>query len=163
MRKVREELELNQRQVSVDVIAKRAGVSQKAAELYLARSNITSSIDAPMRSSSSASVPEPASLSAIPLRDFLVDHSVDVAREVERSCTCEAVAQLVKSTDLLELERSVLFLKYGLGDGVERVRAEVSRILDMRVHTVRRAELSALKKLRDTIGDDISAWTELLS
>lgn len=159
MRKVREELEMNQCDISVDTLAKRTGVSKKAAELYLARSNITISIDAPMNPSAAAHAPErPGSL-----RDFLVDHSVNVAREVERSCTREAVAQLVNSTDLLELERSVLFLKYGLGDGIERYRTEVSRILDMRVHNVRRAELSALKKLRHTIGTDIAAWTEYLS
>lgn len=97
------------------------------------------------------------------LSHFLIDHSVDVARHVERECTKEAVAQLVKSADLLELERSVLFLKFGLDDGVERVRAEVSRILDVRVHNVRRAELSALRKLRESIGDDMDTWTELMN
>lgn len=160
MRKVRQCLEMYNRPVSVDAIARGAGVSRKAAELYLARSNSTVSIDAPLSKPSASSQRESSENS---LSDFLVDHSVDVAREVERSCTREAVAQLVNTTDLLELERSVLFLKFGLGDGVERVRTEVSRILDVRVHNVRRAEISALKKLRHTIGSDVSAWTELIS
>lgn len=164
MRKVRQKLELNNRKVSVDAIARGAGVSCQAAELYLNRSKSTMSIDAPL-SSSSSSCPSTSSHSSnpTPLREFLVDHTVDVAREVERTCTREAVARLVNSSDLLDLERSVLFLKYGLGDGIERVRAEVSRILDVRVTNVRRAELSALKKLRHYIGNDASSWTELIS
>lgn len=194
MRKVREFLLIHNRPVSVDIIARGAGVSRKAAQLYLTRNSATVSIDAPVTPSNSARARRggegagggggvvvgggrgggsggraggasggASERNAVPLRDFLVDHSVDVAREVERSCTREAVAQLVNSTQLLELERSVLFLKFGLDDGIERVRAEVSRILDVRVHNVRRAELSALKKLRHTIGPDISAWIDLIS
>lgn len=187
MRKIKQLLTLHNRPINVDIIAKYAGVSQKAAQLYLQRNNSTFSIDAPVTPSTpSAATPSMSSSHANStvhqnngnnnngkgrrsggggnsLRDFLVDHSVDVARQVERSCTREAVADLVNSTDLLELERSVLFLKFGLGDGVERVRAEVSRILDVRVHNVRRAELSALKKLRESIGNDSSTWTDLIS
>lgn len=163
MRKVRQKLELNNRKVSVEAIARGAGVSCQAAELYLNRNKGTMSIDAPLSSSSSSSHTSSHSSEPTPLREFLVDHSVDVAREVERTCTREAVAGLVNSSDLLDLERSVLFLKYGLGDGIERVRAEVSRILDVRVTNVRRAELSALKKLRHYIGNDASSWTELIS
>lgn len=164
MRKVRQKLEVSNRKVSVDAIARGAGVSPQAAELYLNRSKSTMSIDAPLSSNSSPRTNTSSHSSNLtPLREFLVDHTVDVAREVERSCTREAVARLVSSSDLLELERSVLFLKYGLGDGIERVRAEVSRILDVRVTNVRRAELSALKKLRHYIGKDATSWTELIS
>lgn len=162
MRKVRQNLELANRKVTVDAIARGAGVSSQAAQLYLDRSKSTMSIDAPLSNPTVTGASSQRSQTT-PLRDFLVDHSVDVAREVERSCTREAVAHLVNSSDLLELERSVLFLKYGLDDGIERVRAEVSRILDVRVTNVRRAELSALKKLRHFIGDDASSWTDLIS
>lgn len=164
MRKVRDTLERETGVADVESIARDAGVSVKAAELYLARSNSTLSIDAPAAhpSRSAAGGVSASSTPDSPLRDFLVDHSVDVAREVERAITREAVSDLLEQTDLLELERSVLFLKFGLDDGVERMRAEVSRILDVRVHSVRRAEISALKKLRHTIGDNVSVWTELI-
>ncbi|CAN8071018.1 unnamed protein product [Agarophyton chilense] len=142
-------------QVSLSEVARLAGVDRKAAQLYLERSQAMLSIDIPVRQSNSG--PD-----APPLRDFLVDHSVDVSRQVERQCTREAVAELIRSSPLEELERSVLWLKFGLGDGVGRLRTEVSRILDVRVHTVKRAELSALKKLREVVSDDISNWAELM-
>ena len=158
MRKVRDQLEIagEGADLSVQNIAKEAGLSLQDAELYLNRSRTLRSLDAPLDRRND----DPA---ATTLREFLVDTSVDVARQVERVCTRDAVAELVKSSNLEELERSVLWLKYGLGDGVERVRKDVSTILDVRVEKVRRAELSALKKLRDIVGDDISAWSEIIS
>ncbi|CDF41012.1 unnamed protein product [Chondrus crispus] len=152
MRKIKQQVDLSKggREPSVQEVARLAGVGYKEAELYLDRSKTLRSIDAPVRGGAEAS-----------LREFLVDESVDVARQVERACSREAVQELVKGTDLEELERSVLLLKYGLSDGVERVRAEVSRILDVRVEKVRRAELSALRKLRVTAGEDWAGWTGL--
>lgn len=154
MRKVRDQILLagEGEEPSVDDIARLAGVERGEAALYLERSRTLASIDAPLRGEGSAT-----------LREFLVDHSVDVARQVERECTRETVAELVNASNLEELERSVVLLKYGLSDGVGRVRAEVSRILDVRVEKVRRAELSALKKLRETVRDDLAAWAELIS
>lgn len=154
MRKIRQQVNLSKggREPSVQEVARAAGVEYKEAELYLDRSKTLCSIDAPLRESGEAS-----------LREFLVDQSEDVARQVERACSREAVQELVKGTDLEELERSVLLLKYGLSDGVERVRAEVSRILDVRVEKVRRAELSALKKLRETAGEEWAEWPGLIS
>lgn len=153
MRKIRMQLSIadDGEEPSVEDVARLAGVNRREAELYLDRSKTLCSIDAPVRSGVDAVAPT--------LHEFLVDRSGDVARQVERACTREAVQELVQSSDLEELERSVLLLKYGLTDGVERVRAEVSRILDVRVEKVRRAELSALKKLRDTMGEDLSGWT----
>lgn len=158
MRKIRIQLNIadDGEEPSVEDVARLAGVNRREAELYLDRSKTLCSIDAPLRRSGVDAV-------APTLREFLVDHSVDVARQVERVCTREAVQELVQSSDLEELERSVLLLKYGLSDGVERVRADVSRLLDVRVEKVRRAELSALKKLRDTMGEDLSGWTGLIS
>lgn len=188
MRRVSEYLRAHNKPINADTIAQYAGISKSSVELYLQRSSSTVSIDQPLPSSSSSSLfsrggsnaadkrralnktaPTTRSAGAATsaqkggsLRDFLVDHTIDVARYVDRACTKEAVNQLVNTTDLKELERNVLFLKFGLDDGIERVRAEVSRILDVRVHNVRRAELSALKKLRDSIGDETS-WIELIS
>lgn len=156
MRRVRESVESTEGTPSVDDIARMAGVDCKEAKLYLERSRGVWSIDAPIRKTEGL-------VGSTTLREFLIDHSVDVARQVERACTKEAVAELVMESELEELERSVLWLKYGLGDGVERVRAEVSRILKVRVEKVRRAELSALNKLRDTMAHDSSVWTELIS
>lgn len=160
MRKIKQQLSLSDdgEEPSVQEVARLAGVDYEEAELYLNRSRTLCSIDAPLPRSGIGT-----DASACSLREFLVDQSVDVARQVERACTRKTVQELVQSTDLLELERSVLLLKYGLTDGVERVRAEVSRILDVRVEKVRRAELSALNKLRETAGDDWSAWTGLIS
>lgn len=191
MRKVSEYLRANNKPINADTIAQYAGISKSSVELYLQRSHSTVSIDQPISSSSSGSSSlfsssgkqsqqrksstssksnnggmnggaNQSSGGKSSLSDFLIDHSIDVARYVDRTCTKEAVKQLVNTSDLKELERNVLFLKFGLDDGVERVRAEVSRILDVRVHNVRRAELSALKKLRESIGDDTS-WVELVS
>lgn len=155
MRKVRDELnQCNGEDVSIHHLAQKAGISVRDAQLYITRSRTLSSLDAPL---------EKRGDGHSTLHEFLVDTTVDVARQVERVCTREAVAELVKSSNLGELEQSVLWLKYGLGDGVERVRAEVSRILDVRVEKVRRAELSALNKMRHVMGHDISAWSSLIS
>lgn len=154
MRRIRRTLTMtNNMEPSIEQVARQAGVDRKDAELYLNRSRKLFSIDAPLGNEEGAGT----------LREFLVDTKVDVARHVERTCTREAVAELVEESNLEDLERSVLLLKYGLKDGVERMRADVSRILKVRVEKVRRAELRALKKLRDTVGDDIAAWTELIS
>lgn len=157
MRKIKDEMAAGGEDVELETVAHEAGVNIDEARLYVSRSKTTWSIDAPVDKRDKG----PALSS--PLREFLVDHSVDVARQVERECTREAVADLVHASSLGELERSVLSLKFGLGDGVERLRAEVSRILDVRVEKVRRAELSALKKLRSRLGDDASAWLELIN
>lgn len=157
MRKARTGLEARGASASLHDVALAAGVKPVDARLYLERSRSLWSLDAPLTPAT------PAPTGPLPtLREFLIDHSVDVARQVERECTREAVAELVAEANLEDLERSVLFLKYGLGDGIDRLRAEVSRILDVRVAKVRRAELSALKKLRDALGDDLSEWTELM-
>lgn len=154
MRRIRQKLYgVEEAEPTVQEVARLAGVDRKEAQLYLTRCKKLFSIDAPVGAEEDGGT----------LGEFLVDKSVDVAKQVERACTREAVAELVKATDLEELERSVVLLKYGLRDGVERMRAEVSRILQVRVEKVRRAELSALKKLRDNVGDDIAAWTEFIS
>lgn len=159
MRKIRERIVLAGAgdDPCVDEIAKLASVERGEAELYLQRSKTLASIDAPLprRGGDNGG--------STTLREFLVDHSVDVARQVERACTREAVAELVQASNLEELERSVVLLKFGLSDGVGRVRTEVSRILDVRVEKVRRAELSALNKLRETVKGDLAAWAELIS
>ncbi|PXF50053.1 RNA polymerase sigma factor SigA [Gracilariopsis chorda] len=155
IRTVRHQLQIaNGKPVSLSQVAQLAQVDREAAKLYIQRSRSLWSIDTPIHRHSQRDAP--------PLRDFLVDHSVDVSRHVESMCTREAVAELVQSTELEELERNVLWLKYGLGDGIERVRAEVSRILDVRVHTVKRAELRALNKLREVVTEDVSNWAELI-
>ncbi|KAI0561174.1 RNA polymerase sigma-70 [Gracilaria domingensis] len=157
IRTVRHQLQLaDGSDVSLSEVARVAGVDRKAAKLYLERSQALLSIDVPVRQQQSSKSDAP------PLRDFLVDHSVDVSRQVERKCTREAVAELIQNSQLEDLERSVLCLKYGIGDGIERLRTEVSRILDVRVNTVKRAELSALKKLREVVSDDISNWAEMM-
>lgn len=154
MRRIRQKLYSREGgEPTVDEVARLAGVDRKEAQLYLSRCNKLFSTDAPVGMEEGGST----------LGEFLVDKGVDVAKQVERACTREAVAELVEATDLEELERSVVLLKYGLRDGVERMRAEVSRILQVRVEKVRRAELRALKKLRENVGDDIAAWTELIS
>lgn len=156
MRKIREQVELtNGEDLSIHQIAKMAGIDINEAQLYLSSNKTTWSLDMPLEKKHDGTAPT--------LHEFLVDHTVDVARQVERQCTREAVAELIRESKLEHLEHSVVWLKYGLGDGVERMRAEVSRILDVRVEKVRRAELSALKKLRDTIEEDLSAWTALIS
>ena len=154
MRAIGKQLQSSDGDISIENLAKKTGISVRDANLYLNRSKTLFSLDAPLEKRGDGNST---------LHEFLIDTTVDVARQVERVCTREAVAELVNASNLGELERSVLWLKYGLGDGVERVRAEVSRILDVRVEKVRRAELSALKKMRHVMGDDISAWSSLIS
>lgn len=152
MRKVRNSLRQDGANGEDDLerVAKEAGVDVERAKLYIERSRGLMSLDAQVKEGGSS------------LGEFLMDHNGDVVRQVERLCTREAVAELVDGADLGELERNVVLLKYGLADGVERMRAEVSRILKVRVDKVRRAELSALKKLRENIGDNVDDWMLLV-
>lgn len=138
---------------TVDDVASEAGLSAADALLYLSRSRATHSLDAPLSTRAAADAT---------LLDFLADPSADIERQIEIAYAREALSHIVRDAGLEELELSVLTLKYGLADGVERLRSDVSRILEINGARVRRVELRALNKLRTSMSGDQSVWKDLL-
>lgn len=158
LRKARVKLEAQHsgQRPAIEQVANDAGMSVEEACLYLNRSRSIRSLDAPL--------PQRwAHEDKRTLREFLVDHTVDVNRQLEVSWAREALTHVLHSANLNHLELSVLLLKYGLADGIERQHADVGRVLNVHKSTVRRAELRALDKLRKHLDDDASNWAELLS
>lgn len=152
LRKARALIEMSGRAGAVEEVAAEAGVALEDARLYLDRSRSIRSLDAPTAWCDGATT----------LYELLADPS-DSARQVEIACAKEALARCVRLADLEELERTVVMLKYGLANGVERRRADVSRMLKIEEHKLRRAERNALKKLRLQLSDDTTPWAELLA
>lgn len=154
LRKAHRRLEAGGRAASLTAIAEEAGLEPVDVRLYVERSQATQSLDAPPLSAR-------ASHGDSSLLDFLADPSADIEKQLEIAYAREALAHIVRCAGLERLELSVLTLKYGLNDGVERLRSDVSRILEINGARVRRVELKALRKLRLQMDDEDGTWSEL--
>ncbi len=88
----------------------------------------------------------------------LLDIIVDKSRDADTVFSMERIAKIIRYDSIMNLignlpdrESNVLRLRFGLEDGVFRTLEEVGKELDLTRERIRQIEMSAIKKLRESL------------
>ena len=86
----------------------------------------------------------------INLLDIIEQQQTDIVDEMELGENIRKMFQYLKEC-LTERERTILYLRYGLGNGEEVTQCEIGDMLGISRSYVSRIETKALKKLRKVL------------
>ncbi len=83
------------------------------------------------------------------LLDFVPDENNNLEETVFQHLSIDVIEDLIKKTTITIREKEVLFLRFGIEDGIPRTLEEVGGIYNVTRERIRQIESKALRKLRN--------------
>ncbi len=83
------------------------------------------------------------------LLSFVADENSNLEETVFENLSIDVIENIIKKTSITTREKDILFLRFGIKDGIPRTLEEVGSIYNVTRERIRQIECKALRKLRN--------------